>query len=477
MPTICSSQFTSLQLTGYLKGLLAAAVLLVGTTAAPAQEASLSYTVKPGDKLIVLARTLLGSPAGWNEVARFNGMRDPNVLRPGQVLKVPIRLLKFEPVAGRLLSAEGTVQVGQAPAVAGNAITEGAHLQTGAESSAVVELADGSRFQLLPGSLAEVVTSRDYALDGSATNGGTKWFAGLIRLSYGAIETLAAKFGRRAAPLEVVTPTVSVGVRGTRFRVAHDATAGNYSRAEVLDGLVRADNRAQQSGADLPRGTGAVIDPTQKEVHVVPLLPAPGLSSLPSDLIRPQTRSWPMPALAGATAFRVQIASDTQFDRIVRDLLVRTPSADISSLANGTWHARLRGIDAQSLEGFDSVMKITIRDAPSRWRVTDSRLSLENGKARLHWSGALPDGQPLPAGNYSAEIAADALLTQATAQPLATPGQMDLGDLKPGRYYIRITSTGPKGPPAVSEIYLLDVPGNWGFTVIDLASALQPAGQ
>ncbi len=76
-------------------------------------------------------------------------------------------------------------------------------------------------------------------------------------------------------------------MRGTEFRVAYDDPAARNARTEVLEGQVRADNPAHKSGADLPKGTGAVINPAQREVRVVQLLPAPDLGALPGEVLKP----------------------------------------------------------------------------------------------------------------------------------------------------------------------------------------------
>ena len=55
------------------------------------------------------------------------------------------------------------------------------------------------------------------------------------------------------AGAEIVTPVAISAVRGTQFRVAFEDPAARNARTEVVEGLVRADNPAQQSGADLPR--------------------------------------------------------------------------------------------------------------------------------------------------------------------------------------------------------------------------------
>ena len=461
---------------------VAAIVLALSTATAIAQtpapapaastEPSLPYTVKPSDKLIRLTRDLLVSPRAWNEVAKFNQMKDPNFIKPGQQINIPLRLLKFQPAQARIISVAGDVQLAGAPATVGMAVPEGARLVTGANSSAVVQLGDGSQVKMLPQTLADVVNNREYAMRDASASGSTTWFSGFIRLSQGALETLAATIQRRATPLQIETPTSLVGVRGTQFRVAYDDPASRNARTEVVEGKVRADNPAQQSGADLPGGTGAKINPAEREVRVVKLLPAPDLSALPAELNKPQALL-PMPALPGAASFRVQVASDEKFDQIVRDLKVTTASVDLGALANSNWYTRVRGIDADGIEGFDSVKLVAIKE-PIRWRLTSSTLSLRDGQNRLVWTTQLDNGRPLPTQRFRVELAADAAFATVLLRQEAAEPAMLLGALKPGTYYLRLVPLLADGKTLDAAEYRMDLSANWGETVFDNGFPLVP---
>ena len=61
-----------------------------GSAAAPAQGGS-TYTVKSGDTLSKIAKSLLGDPSAYMDIFNANRdqLNDPNVIRPGQVLKIP----------------------------------------------------------------------------------------------------------------------------------------------------------------------------------------------------------------------------------------------------------------------------------------------------------------------------------------------------------------------------------------------------
>ena len=442
---------------------------------APRTEPSLPYTVRASDTLSKFSRQVLVSPRAWQEVAAFNQLKDGNVLSIGQRLNIPLRLLKSSPAGGKVISAEGDVTQGGNKMLVGAPLASGSQFKTGANSSAVIELGDGSRIKLLPNSLAEIVTNKNYALRDASSSGSTNWFSGLMRLSEGALEALASKTVKRATPLQIETPTSVVGVRGTEFRVAFDDPASRGARTEVIEGKVRADNPAQKSGADLPMGTGAVVKPLEKDVKVVILLPAPDLSAISSDVLKPQG-SWPMPNLAGASGYHVQVASDEQFDKIVRDVKVASSagaSADLSSLANGNWFARVRGIDGVGLEGYNTVKLIAVKDG--EWRVTYSSLSSVGGNTLLGWVGQQAGGLPLTADSYSAMVASDAALTQSArsvpsaAQISGKSPSLNLGDLKPGVYYVQVTSK----EGLRSAIYRFELSANWGVTQFDQTSALQ----
>lgn len=459
------------------KALVAASLVFSATAvlaqgAAPAAEPSLPYTVKPSDKLIRLSRDLLVRPGAWPEVARFNRMKDPNFIKPGQRLQIPLRLLKYQPAAARIVSSAGDVRLGGAPVTVGMAVPEGSRLQAGANSSAVVELGDGTQVKLLPGTLAEVVSNRDYAMRDASASGSTTWFSGLVRLAQGALETLATRGKNRATPLQIETPTSLVGVRGTQFRVAYEDPASRNARTEVVEGEVRADNPAQQSGANLPGGTGAVINPAEREVRVVKLLPAPDLSALPVEVTKPQA-AWPMPVLAGATAFRVQVASDEKFDRIVRDLKVTTASVDLGSLDIASWYARVRGIDAQGLEGLDSVKLVAVKE-PTRWRVTSSTLAVRDGRNTLSWNAEAANGQPLAAARYFAELSTDAGFSNVIRRLEATGPELQLGELQAGVYFLRLSATQADGRSLDGGVYRFELTANWGVTVFDNGFPLVP---
>jgi hypothetical protein len=447
-------------------------------------EPYISYTVKAGDVLQNVATELLRDPRKWPELARLNGLKNPNLILPGQVIDVPSSLLNFDKqpklaAGGTLQSANGTVTINGTPAQAGSAVPEGARVQTAAGSSAVVKLSDGSTVQLMPRSLAEVVSSHGYALNDPASSISTTWFSGAIRLVEGLLDIAADKLAKRKDPMNVQTPTALVGVRGTNFRVAYEDPASGAARTEVLEGKVRADNPAQATGADLAGGFGAAIKPTEREIKVVALLPALPESALPAQVQRAREGNralWQVGVLNGAAGYRAQLASDAGFTQIITDAKSSSPALDVSAAPNGTYFARVRGFDAAGIEGFNAVRQIQIADAP----------------VSLIWAREIqiaasaqytPEGLLLRVNtrsvdaprSFQVQTALDAAFTLGLQSfNLSADSSVLLPSLKAGeRRFVRFSGTNAQGVAGISPAYLLELPANWGSTVLGLNDALQ----
>lgn len=453
-------------------------------------EPYISYTVKPGDKLLIVSRTLLADPKQWNTLARLNGLKDPNVILPGQVLDVPRSMINFanQPklaTSGVLQSANGSVSVNGVAAQAGAAVPEGARVQTGAGSSAVVKMSDGSSVQLMPRSLAEVTAQHGYAMKDPASSISTTWFSGAIRLIEGVLDIAAEKAAKRKEPLNVVTPTSVIGVRGTQFRVAYEDPATRTARTEVLEGKVRADNPAQAAGADVGGGFGVAIKPDEREIKVVALLPALPENALPARVERAregQQATWTVAHLSGAAAYRAELAQDTAFNQIVFDTKSTSPAINLAAAPNGNYFARVRGVDASGIEGYNAIRRIDIVDAPLPPPPLVSLIWIREINVSA-MADFVPEGVLLRVNmsatdtprNLQIQIAQDAGMTQGLQTlPLDAAGNVILKDLKASdRRFVRFTGTTPQGLAGSSPVMLLELPANWGSTVFGMIGALQ----
>ena len=79
--------------------------VLLFFAAARAAEELQTVVVRPGDTLWSISNTYLKDPTKWNEILKYNRLpgSDPSIALPGMALKVPIRLIKEQYRAAKLI--------------------------------------------------------------------------------------------------------------------------------------------------------------------------------------------------------------------------------------------------------------------------------------------------------------------------------------------------------------------------------------
>ena len=152
-----------------------------------------------------------------------------------------------------------------------------------------------------------------------------------------------------AARYQIRTPTTTVSVRGTEFRVGADPVA-HSAQAEVTGGEVRLNPVDGGVAKALPAGYGVVAKAGAPIPAPRPLLPAPTLTTLPERFERVDL-SLPFTPVDKAVAYRAQIARDPKFADVVADAVFNTPPARFGTLPDGAWWLRVRAIDEAVLEG------------------------------------------------------------------------------------------------------------------------------
>lgn len=60
------------------------------------------YIVKPGDTLSAIARAHLGDAKRWPEIAKLNGIQNPDLILPGDELRLPSSGGLLKRILGRL---------------------------------------------------------------------------------------------------------------------------------------------------------------------------------------------------------------------------------------------------------------------------------------------------------------------------------------------------------------------------------------
>lgn len=427
---------------------LAASLLSLAGGCARAQtvaaDADWRYRVVPGDTLIALTEAWLAPGKTWRDLQKLNHVNDPLRLMPGSTLRMPLAWLRREAGVAEAVFVRGEVQrqrgAASAPLATGATLQSGDRIRTGAQSSASLRFADGSRLLIPPDS--EVALAQLLVLGRGALP------AVRLHLDRGGADHRVAPNAQRVPLYELRTPHVNLGVRGTEFRVQ---AAGGATRMQVISGAVHADGL----GADVAVGQGLLAEGAARQV--APLLPAPDLAGLPATVERlPLQLRWAA-SPAGAVAWRAQLYPKGDFDRLLLDARVAEPMAawaEVRELADGDYTLRLRGIDARGQEGAaaDAGIQLQARPEPPFVQAPGPGAVSYNGAMALAWTRntAAPD--------VRLQIAHDAGFTDLVLQPppLAAAGYQ--APLPEGVYHWRIAAVeaggraGPFGDAQTFEI-------------------------
>lgn len=321
---------------------LAAAVLLGAhaSAAPPPARDYIEYTVKSGDTLIGLAQRGFKRPNDYRLAQRTNRVANPRRLRVGSTLRLPLSLLRTEPVGAQVIAFRGAAQVNGATARVGMAIAEGAVLTTGANAFLSVELADGSTLTLPSRSRMSVAGLHRIVLTGNVIK--------RFLLTGGRTETQVEPVERGGA-FEIATPLSVAAVRGTRFRVSLGED-GDSSGTSVLEGNVGV--ASDEEEVEVPAGEGVTAsDGGVGEPQ--PLLPRPTLLD-PDRLQDEDLVTFAVTPVEGATLYRAQMAADIGFIDIFAEQDSDDPQFAFEGIPNGSHYARFTALSRDGIEGFPS---------------------------------------------------------------------------------------------------------------------------
>lgn len=424
---------------GFRQRLLAALLLLlvVGGPALAADDLY-RYQTQAGDTLVGLSEALLIRPGDWPILQSLNRIADPRAIPVGSYLLIPLALMRVQAAPARLLDFAGSVSLrepGQAAtsAVLGARMPPGSEIRTGEDGQATVELADGSLVRVGPSVVAELENMEEYR--------DVSFFRSRLKLLQGRIEALVTHVQGGNPHFQVKTPQAILGVRGTHFRVAANPQR-NTSQGEVLAGQVaiRGSRQERLAGA----GFGVWVDRRGQVSSLIALPPAPDLSRLAPVQEKPLPR-WELPPVAGAAAYRAQIALDPEFKQIRAEILSSTPILRFPELPDGDYLLRVRAADALGLEGPDAVhpFRLKARPEPPLPSTPAPQSRVRAAEPRFQWA-ANPQ-----AASYHLQVAATAqfdspVLDVASLQDTGHSTKLAVGD-----YFWRVASVrsdGDQGP-------------------------------
>jgi hypothetical protein len=324
----------------------AAALTLAFASGATADEADppVRYVVKPGDNLFTLGRDYLLRPQDYRLVQQTNHVADPRRLKVGSTLLFEASLLKSRPTEAHITAFSGQVRVigpaRTAGASIGMGVGEGQTVTTGPGAFVTFELADESRITLPSNSTVRIVRLREVLL--------TEAVMRVFALDQGRSDISAAHSGNPNSRFQVRTPLSVSAVRGTEFRVSLDGAA-NRAATEVIEGGVGVAPPQTDAETLVPQNFGVAATPSGVS-GLVALLAPPQLVRGGRDQQDPDVAFKAEP-LAGAAAYRLQLANDAGFVDIFAEAQSEGGVLIFKTVPNGTYFARVTAIDPGGIEG------------------------------------------------------------------------------------------------------------------------------
>jgi hypothetical protein len=252
---------------------------------------------------------------------------------------------------------------------------------------------------------------------------------------------LEANASRQVAPgggFQVKTPIAVAGLRGTAFRLNMDAE-GKTLRGEVLEGAVGV--TAARKEVVVPAGQGTLAKAGRPPAAARPLLPAPEVIALPSRIrALPIRFSWLRDD--AARSWRAQIAADGDFSRLLLEELTDQPVVQWdSALPDGRYVLRLRGIDADGLEGLDRdhPFELDLRPMPPQLTAPAEGQRSYDGNVAFAW------GLPEEAHGFALQLSPVSHFGRDVQEIRLGPVGRHVAQIPPGTWYWRMASLSDKG--------------------------------
>ena len=432
---------------GSAVGMLSMAQAGGSDTQAPDKDAGSdwAYTLRPGDNIKALSKTLLDGKHNWMALLKYNDMSTDQALHAGQVLKIPLNWLRHHPLPATTLAVTGSVYY-RRPGGSFSALGSGTKLNVGDEvraeqGHAVIELADQSIVRL--GAHSQLMFDRltHYGQTGMADT--------RMRLSKGSLSTKVHPLSDPHSRFEIETPSAVAAVRGTEFRLHTDDSA---TRLEVTRGKVAFSNSYRQTL--VPAGFGASLgDAGSFAQHQLPPKPRPP-SSPGSITLLPTSLAWhPVPR---ANAYQLDLFN-TRTGAWIRSQKLRLPKVDLDDLDNGPYRAELSAIDGDGMEGPASPVsfKIALKAQMAHLKQPAEGTRVKKGPVTFSWQFQGSNQQARVQVSSTRDFA-----KLAAQSPWLTANKSSMSRaLSPGLYFWRVQTRAGGSSKALSKVNRFVVPG------------------
>lgn len=419
---------------------------VVNAAPAGAQGDAFVYVVEPGDTLLTLATRYMDTQEGWRVLQRINRVADPYRLVPGSKILIPFSRIPETVNQALVVYTKGDVRVAGRPIEVGARLVESDRIETGANASVTLELADRTRVTLPPQTVVQVQRVRSFTR--------ARLIDAVFSIEKGSADARVAPERNGVGRFEIHTPLLVTGVRGTRYRVS--AVPGSV-RSEVLEGQVGISTPVSRAGPTaVNAGYGVSTGPKGALSKPVRLLAPPSLDPLPSLVLGSSTQvSWS--AVPGATSYMTTVARDIDLTEIVWTGTGSVRQATIDDLPDGQLYVAVSAISSAGLVGFATTAPIKVRTHPAAPLTLQpaSEHTQYGDVAQFEWATA-PD-----AALYEIELAQDAgFLTGRSAW--TTAETRTSRPLEPGHWWWRVRSVdraGDAGPWSDPIGFWIEPPG------------------
>lgn len=321
--------------------LLLVLLLVLSAVPVPAEELQ-TVTVRPGDTLWSISNTYLKDPKRWNELLKYNRLpaADPSIALPGMQLKIPVRLIKEQYRAAKLVYFLNDVLLRRSGISDWKGVAmdmdlyKDDTLRTQAAARADVRFFTGQVLNLYPNSMAVLRPPEDKNTD--------------VKLLAGAMRGLRSR---------VVTPgaRITPKTRDTEFgaRITDDLT----TMVQVYKG--KADVEAQGKHVEVPAGFASEVKMDNAPSRPVKLPPMPELEE--GSLTR----------LAAGSSARLSSHGGVVSLTDVRPPKAGAVPAALPREASGS--SRLPAQDAKAMEAGDIVKMISVGNPVQAYHLQVSR--------------------------------------------------------------------------------------------------------
>lgn len=376
--------------------------MLVHGPATAASDKSIDLTVASGDYLINICKKYLDDPEKWRQVAKFNRLKNPDRIFPGQTIRIPVDLLKAVPADAAVTFLKGDVKVQPGGSDRftqlnlKDRVRQGSRIRTGDDGTVEITFDDGSTFFQRPNTDLGLATVEQK---------GNIQYTNKVLVETGKVVTKIRSATGKESRFEVQTPSSTGVARGTEFRTSVDTDGA--TRVEVLEGLVAVSGAKTEIA--VKEGEGTTVRSGEAPAPATRLLLPPPITNF-----QPLYKKLPIDlrfaALEGVAAYRFIVATDENFRETAEEGLVKAGQrGQITSLKEGSYFLQTSSLDKAGLEGPPSrptPFKVRLNPVPAYVRTPVDKAEYRGAAIPLSWL------KVQDAASYQVQVASDREFTR-----------------------------------------------------------------